>query len=121
MKYAMRLAMSVPIVALALVILMVWVAQASAYLHVADARSYAVSHVWFSAPCYQSSYTCWRYPFPTSWYERLSDSSVRVEIALGYRACSATRHSYRVFGVVGSDSSPSINSGTSFPYWRCPA
>ena len=95
------------------------VASASAYLHLANARSYAVNHVWETAPCYQSSYTCWRYPFYTAYYQRLSDSKVRVEIGLGWRSCSTTKYAYRVFAVQGSDANPSITSSGSAPYWSC--
>lgn len=94
------------------------VASASAYLHVANARSYVVNHVWVSAPCYQSSNNCWRYPFPTNWYDRISDSYVRVEIAVGIHGYP--NHCYRVYAVHGSDASPYITSAGSAPYFSCP-
>lgn len=92
-------------------------AKAQAYLHVANAQSYAVNHVWVSF-CNQSSYWCWRYPYATGWYQRISDSYVRVEIAVGRRGYS--RHCTRVFAVRGSDGSPYITSDGSAPYYSCP-
>lgn len=88
------------------------------YLHVANAQSYAVNHVWVSSPCNQSSAKCWRYPYATGWYERINNNKVRVEIAVGIAGHS--KLCTRVFAVIGDDNSPSVTSNGSSPYYYCP-
>jgi hypothetical protein len=85
---------------------------ASAYLHVADAQHYAEAHMWKSFCNYGSN--CGSYPAPTGWYDRISDSYVRVEVW----AWSKGKQCSRVFAVHGSDSSPYITTdGSSFGYF----
>lgn len=88
------------------------------YLHVDYARSQAIVHAWQN-PCNGSTSTCWRYPFATSYYYRYSNTKVRVEIAIGWYACSRTKYAYRVLAVTGTDGNARITSDGSAPYWSC--
>lgn len=100
-----------------LLVTLVAAVSASAYLHLANAQSYAVQHTWTTF-CNSSSYWCWRYPFADGWYQRINDSYVRVEIQVGKRGYS--KLCYRVFAVKGSDAAPYISTDGSWPYWNCP-
>jgi hypothetical protein len=119
MRHAIRLCLIAPI--LAFVLCLAMAASAMSYVHLADARAIAQNHVWVSAPCYQSSNNCWQYPFYTSYYQRVNDNYLRVEIGVGWYTCSRTKYGYRVFGVQGtSDSNAHVTTQGSNPYWACP-
>lgn len=99
----------------ALVLSLVVAASASAYLHVANAQNYARAHV-YATFCDSSAYWCPTYPWATGWYDRITDSYVRVEIAVNRRNSGTCT---RVFAVRGSDANPYITSDGSFPYYAC--
>lgn len=100
---------------IALVLSLVAVASASAYLHLANAQNYAAAHMW-SSFCNNSTNYCTGYPWATGWYSRVNDSYVRVGVAVGtYTSGTCSR----VFAVRGSDSSPYITSDGSSPYYTC--
>lgn len=87
----------------------------AAYLHLANAQTYAKQHAW-TVFCGSSSRTCPNYPNATGWYQRVSNTKVRVEIHV-YRAGSG--NCYRIFAVTGDDSSPQITSDGSSAFWSC--
>lgn len=87
----------------------------AAYLHVANAQTYAKQHAW-KVFCGSSSATCPNYPNATGWYQRVSNTKVRVEIHV-YR--TGQGNCYRIFAVVGDDTSPQITSDGSSAYWAC--
>jgi hypothetical protein len=90
------------------------VAEASAYLHVANAQNYARAHV-YATFCDSSSYWCPTYPWATGWYDRITDSYVRVEIEVRRRNSGDC---YRTFAVHGSDANPYITTdGSSYGYY----
>lgn len=99
----------------ALLLMLVVTASASAYLHVANATNYAAAHSW-STFCSSSYSLCPSYPWGTGWYDRGSDSYVRVEIMVR-RYDNVYCH--RVFAVRGSDASPYISGAESAQYWSC--
>jgi ABC-type sugar transport system substrate-binding protein len=94
------------LLALALAFSLAAPATASAYLHVANAQSYAASHQWVHWCNYYTN--CYSMPVPTNWYQRIDSSHVKVEIKTYSRSYGVC---YRELWVQGSDESPSIYNG----------
>jgi hypothetical protein len=100
---------------IALVLSLVVVASASAYLHVYNATSYASNHVWATF-CNSRVSTCYTYPSGTGWYDRISDTYIRVQIQVDRYG---NGHCIRTFAVHGNDGSEYITSDGSSPYYTC--
>lgn len=104
------------LVIIAVVLGAIGVASAhAAYVHVANAQTYSKQHAWTTF-CSSSSYWCPSYPNATGWYQRISNTEVRVEVHVNRRSSGSC---YRIFDVRGDDSSLRISTDGSSAYWAC--